>query len=86
MSERLGRFPSDAIDSTDQSQVVCVVWAGPEYEAMLELVVEASFEAKCVPWFVSGYHGMLWIFGLGPSWLCEVLDSRTWFDHETSCS
>ena len=76
VSERLGRFPSDAIDSTDQSQVVCVVWAGPEYEAMLELVVEASFEAKCVPWFVSGYHGMLWIFDLGPSldisWLFEV--------------
>jgi hypothetical protein len=24
---------------------------------MLELVVEARFEAKRVPWFASGYHG-----------------------------
>ena len=68
MSGRLGHFPSDAFDSTDQSRVVCVVWAGPKFEAMLEAVVEARFEASRVPWFASGYHGTLWIFDLGPSW------------------
>ena len=76
MSGRLGRFPSDVIDSTDQSQVVCVVWAGPKYEAMLELVVEARFEAKRIPRSASGYHGTLWIFdeglSLDISWLFEV--------------
>ena len=53
---------------------------------MLELVAEAGFEARGVPWFAGGYHGMLWIFGLGPSWFYEVLDSKTWFDHATSGS
>ena len=68
MSGRLGRFPSDAIDSTDQFRVVCVVWAGPKFEAKLEPVVEARFEARRIPWSASGYHGRLWIFDLGPSW------------------
>ena len=63
MSGRLGRFPSDAIDSTDQSQVVCVVWAGPMFEAMLE----PGIEARSVAWSAGGYHGTLSIFDLGPS-------------------
>ena len=66
MSGRLGRFPSDAFDSTGQSQVVCEVWAGPKIEAMLEPVVEARFEARRVPWSASGYHGTLWTFDLRP--------------------
>ena len=53
-----------------------MVWAGPKFEAKLEPVVEARFEARHVPWSSSGYHGTLWIFDLGPSldisWLFEV--------------
>ena len=66
MSGRLGRFPSDAFDSIDQSQLVCEVWAGPKIEAMLEPVVEARFEARRVPWSASGYHGTHWTFDLRP--------------------
>ena len=72
MSERLGRFPSGAFDATDQSQVECVVQAGPMFEAMLE----PGIEARSVAWFAGSYHGTLWIFDLGPSlgisWLFEV--------------
>ena len=68
MSGRLGHFPFDAFDSTDQSRLVCVVWAGLKFEAMLEPAVEARFEARRVPWFASCYHGRLGIFDSGPSW------------------
>ena len=67
MSGRLGRFPFGVVDSTDQPRVVSVVYAGPNFEAMLELVAEAGFEARGVPWFAGGYHGTFWIFGLKPS-------------------
>ena len=63
MSGRLGHFPFDAFDSTDQSRVVCEVWAGLMFEAILE----PGVEARGVPWFASGYHGTLSIFDLGPS-------------------
>ena len=64
--------------------MVSVVWAGPRFGAKLEPVVEASFEARHVPWFASGYHGTFWILTLIPL-LYEVLVLRTWFDHATSC-
>ena len=57
-------------DFFDVYFVICVLHFWLEtFWVVFHLVL---FEARRVPWFAGGYHGMFWLFGLKPSGLFPV--------------